>query len=178
MEPNPIIDSDTPCQCTGAGFCSRYQKQQTAHHVAICKGEVLTPEKCKVYRFNWLRLVRGEVSLGKTSADSKIQSLPNGPGTELKKLFGSLGVKEYAGCNCERTRKQMDLWGVVGCREHFSLIREWLVEAQAKAGWFDKILAMGNAVASGIVIDPLDIAGSLIRLAIARAEVSQASRSE
>jgi hypothetical protein len=69
---------------------------------------------------------------------------------------------------------QMDRWGVAGCREHFDEIRGWLIEAQAQASWFDKIRATGNAVAGGIPIDPLDVAGSLVRLAIERAETTGA----
>lgn len=64
----------------------------------------------------------------------------------------------------------MDHWGIAGCREHFAEIREWLNEAAAKANWLDKVKAAASAVVAGIFIDPLDAAGSLVRLAIARAE--------
>lgn len=45
-----------PCECEGPGFCQRYKKKQSERHFQICKGEVLTPEKCEVYRKNWAKL--------------------------------------------------------------------------------------------------------------------------
>lgn len=64
----------------------------------------------------------------------------------------------------------MDAWGPDGCREHFDEIKAWLNEAAAKASWTDKVKAAAVAITTGISIDPLDVAGSLVRIAIERAE--------
>jgi hypothetical protein len=64
----------------------------------------------------------------------------------------------------------MDALGPAGCREHFDEIKAWLNDAAAKASWLDKLRAAGNALAAGLMIDPLDVAGSLVRIAIERAE--------
>jgi hypothetical protein len=94
------------------------------------------------------------------------------PGDELKVLLIELGINEFGGCNCNSKAQLMNRWGIDGCRENFNTIRDWLTEAQAKASWFDKIKAAALAATSGIAmqIDLSDIAGSLVRLAIARAE--------
>lgn len=52
-----------------------------------------------------------------------------GPGAELKSLLASLGIRTTNGCKCNVRARQMDLWGVVGCREHFDEIAKWLCEA-------------------------------------------------
>jgi hypothetical protein len=101
----------------------------------------------------------------------KAQAPIDGPGTELRRLLKELGVTEFAGCGCANKAKQMNAWGVAGCREHFAEIRTWLDEAAAKASWLDKIRAAGNAVAAGILIDPRDVLASLITIAIERARV-------
>jgi hypothetical protein len=44
------------CECVAAGFCERYQKMQNTRALAVCKGEILTPEKCAIFRANWARL--------------------------------------------------------------------------------------------------------------------------
>jgi hypothetical protein len=99
----------------------------------------------------------------------------SGPGTELKALLAELGITEFKGCGCCDKVRQMDAWGIDGCKEHFAEIRAWLIEAQAKASWFDKVKAAALAATSGLAThtDPLDIAGSLVRLAIQRAEEKQ-----
>lgn len=96
----------------------------------------------------------------------------SGPGTELKKLFETLGIKSIEECRCEERMLQMNRWGIDGCRANFEMIRGWIVEAQAKAGWAVKFEAAARAATTGLAlqIDPLDIAGSLVRLAIERAE--------
>lgn len=44
------------CSCNGPGWCEAFGRTMAAEGVAICRDEVLTPEKCAVYRANWLRL--------------------------------------------------------------------------------------------------------------------------
>lgn len=152
------------CECQVAGFCQRFNRVQGEHHWQICQGLVLTPEKCGVYRSNWASLAKNPTRSAALAKD--------GPGTELKKLLAELGIKSFAGCSCEKHAAQMNAWGIDGCRGHFEEIREWVVDAQAKAGWLTTITAATNAAASGLALqlDPLDIPGSLVKLAIDRAE--------
>ncbi len=44
------------CTCTEPGFCPVLERMMVEHHFQICRGEVLTPEKCERYRANWLAL--------------------------------------------------------------------------------------------------------------------------
>jgi hypothetical protein len=73
----------------------------------------------------------------------------------------------------------MNRWGVDGCRAHFDEIREWLIKAQAQAGWSATLTAATRAATSGLALqlDPLDIAGSLVQLAIERAASGQSESS-
>src|SRR6476469_4231182 len=50
----------TPCSCAAAGFCPVFKKSMSERMVAICKGEVLTPEKCAAYRRNWAAVAAGQ----------------------------------------------------------------------------------------------------------------------
>lgn len=114
-----------------------------------------------------------------------------GPGTELKKMLDTIGIKENPNCDCNGRRVSMDKWGVVGCREHFDEIKGWMVEGAERWGWSGQIanLATGqetmqlslaeklkigwNVVMSGLAfhISIKDPYGSLVTEAIRRAEV-------
>lgn len=96
--------------------------------------------------------------------------LQSGPGTELAAILKELGVIEWRGCGCTAKVQQMNEWGVAGCRENFETIRGWLIEGQQLAGWGTRIKAAAAAATSGLFLqlDLLDIAGSLVRLALAR----------
>lgn len=47
--------TDQPCECPEDGFCVRYNKTMCGRLRQICRGEVLTPEKCAAYRQSWLK---------------------------------------------------------------------------------------------------------------------------
>lgn len=93
-----------------------------------------------------------------------------GPGTELKNLLAELGITGPQGCGCESKAQRMNRWGVEGCRERFDEIREWLVASRGKATWLETLRAAAAVVTSGLAIDPLDVEGSLVRIAIERAD--------
>jgi hypothetical protein len=101
-----------------------------------------------------------------------------GPGTELTALLAELGITDFRGCGCASKARQMDRWGVAGCRQHFGTIRGWLVEAMQKASWTSKLSAALLAAKTGLAlsIDPTDIPGSLAELAIAREEAASEKR--
>ena len=106
----------------------------------------------------------------KATKQPAVKATTTGPGTELTALLKSLGLKTTAGCKCAKRARQMDAWGVAGCRERFAEIRSWLVEARGQASWLDSLRAGANIVASGLEVDPLDVETSLLSIALARAE--------
>jgi hypothetical protein len=97
-----------------------------------------------------------------------------GPGTEMLGLTKELGIIEKPNCSCRAVAKKMDEWGVVGCQDPANLA--WIiVQMQANAAkysWLEKLQVAMSAAASplALVIDPLDIYGSLVREAIRRAD--------
>lgn len=56
------------------------------------------------------------------------RSVPSsGPGTELKKLLGRIGIKASPTCSCNRRAREMDSHGIQWCRDNLDLIAgEWL----------------------------------------------------
>ncbi len=98
-----------------------------------------------------------------------------GPGTELKALLSGLGVKATAACSCNAYARQMNLWGVDGCREHRADVVAWLEKRRAKTGWGATIHAYlagaRNVVTGGFVPNPADVSGSLVDEAIRLAAV-------
>ena len=67
-----------------------------------------------------------------------------GPGTELTELLKSYGIEEKSGCSCRAVARQMDQWGVDGCRQQKNL--DWIVERvkenAKKYSWFVRLPAM------------------------------------
>jgi hypothetical protein len=42
------------CECADAGgFCAHFGRELSPRQVLICRGEVLTPQKCAIYRAMW-----------------------------------------------------------------------------------------------------------------------------
>ena len=54
-----------------------------------------------------------------------------GPGTELKKLLGRIGIKATSNCSCNARAREMDEKGVEWVRENVELVSGWLAD-QAK----------------------------------------------
>jgi hypothetical protein len=67
-----------------------------------------------------------------------------GPGTELTELLKSYGIEEKSGCSCRAVARQMDQWGVDGCRQqkNFDWIVERVKENAKKYSWFLRLPAM------------------------------------
>ena len=75
----------------------------------------------------------GQTARAKKKMETR--SLPAGPGTELKKLLGRLGLPDRPGCRCNKRAKQMDDmekkepgW----CENHLEEIVGWLREEAVK----------------------------------------------
>lgn len=145
------------CANCGREVGSKYENP--AAITAVCSAD---PEKPGI--------VRRAMNFARAESDSQPPAPKEGPGTELKKLLAELGITGVQGCGCERKAAAMNRWGVVGCKERFAEIRQWLVEARGKATWTDMLRAAAAVVAGGLLIDPLNIEESLVRISIARAE--------
>lgn len=123
----------------------------------------------------------GLTVLSKDPADKPEQKitpwpLDKGPGTELKNLLSKLNINPGPSCDCNARARQMDQWGVQGCRERLDEIVGFLKDGQERWGWaqgFKNMTTAGlKAFTTGIVFkiswsDPLP---DLVRLAIDEAE--------
>ncbi len=118
----------------------------------------------------------GKVRTVKEPARAKMQcgigpAIIGGPGTELRRLFREIGVKDKAGCNCKELAGQMDAWGVCGCRAR---LPEIVAELKAKASTY----GIGEWAAAGWCAirqgKPITIEG-LAELAISLAAESHQS---
>lgn len=58
-----------------------------------------------------------------------------GPGTELKAMLESVGIVAPPSCDCNAFMKQMDEWGIDGCRANFDAIVERLRQKSDDWGW-------------------------------------------
>ena len=57
-----------------------------------------------------------------------------GPGTELKRLLGRIGIKAEPGCKCTARAEEMDRRGCDWCAANVPLIVGWLREEATKRG--------------------------------------------
>jgi hypothetical protein len=96
--------------------------------------------------------------------------LPPGPGTELKKIFESLGVKPNGCGACMATLHLMNDLGSTGCRERRDELIKDIKSRGPSYSLKMKIRAAGMAIFSGLAfsINPLDPIGSLFDEAIRR----------
>ncbi len=57
-----------------------------------------------------------------------------GPGAELHKLLGKLGLKPKPGCKCNARINQMNLMGADWCSQNIDTIVGWLKEEATRSG--------------------------------------------
>jgi hypothetical protein len=101
-----------------------------------------------------------------------------GPGSQLWRLLERLGVQHSPDCGCLSRAKQMNAWGVAGCRAARAEIVGWMEAGKDRYGWATIAKAAGLAVVTGLafrlsVTDPF---GSLVDEAIRLAEVASFHR--
>jgi hypothetical protein len=163
------VSAAEACQCAAAGACPLFARMMCQRDFEICRGEALladgTPmpaEYRAAYRFQWG--LRAGFVLPPPPP-------PSGPGVELAKLIAMLGAKPRAHCHCDEMIGRMNAWGVAGCRAHRAEIVAHLAGAYAGLTWEQVAVAVGQAVTSGLArrLNPLDVCGSLVDLAIERA---------
>jgi hypothetical protein len=90
---------------------------------------------------------------GATTTSSKFSHV-GGPGTELKKLLGRIGIKETPTCSCNSRAALMDRNGPDWCQQNRSLIIGWLAEEAAKRKVpFTNLPLPFNPAAAGKIVD-------------------------
>jgi len=135
---------------------------------AVGEHKLLTPE-------DWERVSSDPVGY-KAKSQEPPPTPETGPGEEIGAILASLGAKEKSGCGgCANKRRQMNVWGVKGCRAHYWEIVGWFRDGQANFSTVDKVKAAAWAAVNGLAWkieswdDPFP---SLVTLAIDRAEVA------
>ena len=96
------------------------------------------------------------------------------PGTELKRIFSrELGVKSCAACR--GLARQMNNWGVAGCKDNRAYIVGELTKRMNDLGIVERVTIAAKAMTSGLAfkLDLADVTGSLVDEAIRRAEQSE-----
>jgi len=120
-----------------------------------------------------------EVSIdGVVLAPALANTAPTVPGTELRKLFDSIGITPHIGCRCKEVMSNMDVWGPDGCREHFSEIVTSLEEDAKKYSWRQHVRAARKAVLTDLVfkVNPFNPMPDFVLEAIRRAEEKSSSQ--
>lgn len=93
-------------------------------------------------------------------------------------MLATLRIRELPGCDCKGYARQMDRWGVDGCRQHFDEIVAHFRQYAAKYDWATKLKAAAMAAATGLAfkLNWLDPFPDLVNEAIRRAEAEQTAR--
>lgn len=73
-------------------------------------------------------------------------------GTALKRIFQQIGINPKRTCNCVQLSKQMDEWGIEGCRLRRTRIVTALKESRKKWGWFDTFDAALKVATSSLAV--------------------------
>jgi hypothetical protein len=61
-----------------------------------------------------------------------LEENPNGPGTILSGMFGTLGIKSSPTCSCKRHALEMNAKGNQWCEDNLSTILSWLKDESSK----------------------------------------------
>lgn len=168
-------------QCPAGGWCDRWSRQMSERDTHVCRGEgpphlpPVTKGTQDHYFARWAAERDGTAPSPRPQPSGTPPAPAEGPGTELTKLLGELGLHPKAGCPCKARAREMDQLGVAGCREHRDEIVGWLREQQAQSSWAETLTAARRAVTSGLVLllDPRDPAPGLVNEAIRRAEAQR-----
>jgi len=116
-----------------------------------------------------------EKGLVEVSAVDDPEHLANGPGRKLEEIFAELGIPYREGCGCRLFARQMDVWGVDGCRTRFDAIVTRLRKSAGRYSFRDRLTAGRRALRSGFVfsLNLLDPFPGLVAEAIRRSEAEQ-----
>jgi hypothetical protein len=75
------------CTCPAPGFCPTFNKEQAERHWLICRGEVLTPEKCEAYRQNWEGMAQRKRLCSHLGPEIRREECPTCSGKVQVKIF-------------------------------------------------------------------------------------------
>lgn len=79
------------------------------------------------------------------------QQIGEGPGTELKKLIP--GFLEHKGCGCKEFAKNMNVWGIEGCKKNKQAIVDRLVSESKKRFGLNLVPKMLTAIVAEQMVD-------------------------
>ena len=101
----------------------------------------------------------------------------DGPGSQLWKIFSSLGIKHKADCSCLLLADIMNDLGPSGCREQREQLLKLMKKNKKKYGWSEFVTAGVKSLTTGMIfkVNPADPLPGLLDLAISRAEKSNAA---
>lgn len=147
----------------------RLEKFKSAIDAAMANGA--TTEQMAPVTMLYKELVDGDAAMlaanssNKQAMMSQVPDVP-GPGTELKKIFKTLGVPYCQACN--DLAKKMNDWGVEGCKAHRA---EIIADIESRAMKFNIMewTKLGIKLAAAGL--PLSIAG-LVDEAIRRVDLA------
>lgn len=128
------------------------------------------PESVEAFRKSRGRAVPGSPVLSVTEIRNDVTG--EGPGTELKQVFESLGIRQKSGCLCNIILRRMNNAGPEGCRSQRNELVEQIRTNATQFGIRHWAGAAARAVASGIAfrINPVDPIPGLFDEAVRRAE--------
>jgi hypothetical protein len=87
----------------------------------------------KFYGVEYVKHLREKVpSRPASTPKNPVAEIKEGVGTELKKLFASIGIQPIANCSCNARARQMNEKGIAWCEENIDLIVSWLKEEHTK----------------------------------------------
>jgi len=169
----PVKPHPTACDFCTTKADPPQQLNRVTVSIAIA-ATVGTPRQKELLREHGHLLPRISPSSGNNARLAAVMA-GEGPGSQLWRLFESLGVKHSATCECLTRAEQMNAWGVAGCREHRDEIADWMRRDQDRFGWRDKLTAATRAVTTGLAfrLSPLDPFPGIIDEAIRRAETAE-----
>ena len=157
------------CECSAAGFCTRHQIPKGPRVHDHCKGTSNLPDCGLKYWNAWEQGQLGatkpddpkpdpeEWTCNQSNTKKKTYKRPEkigkGPGTELKKLLSSAGIKPSAGCSCNSQAATMDKWGCDRCRKEIEVIVSWLIKNSRQYRWARFIPRLGKEITARALIN-------------------------
>jgi hypothetical protein len=100
------------CNCENSGWCETFKRTMGPRMHDICRGEVLTPEKCAIYRETWEKIRDGELKPAIASMPDGLrqheaeQLFPNEDptllGDRIAALTAAIGIPTCGGCELRK----------------------------------------------------------------------------
>jgi hypothetical protein len=91
-----------------------------------------------------------------------------GPGTELKKMFESIGIVSHPTCSCNARARAMDQYGIEWCEENIDKIVAGLKEEHAKQSKSNTAKSLAGKVVNMLPFSEM-VARKTVSIAIERA---------